>query len=134
MVAPGFLQSPRVREWLNGIEPAWTLLQFDSFNALQKAPSRDGGAIRLTANTSDADLVASAVASNALRFLQKASDSGGLKLTTSGNLSRAVVAEMREALEWPGYNRDEEFQFHRVINEPDFLPLHFVRVLCQAAG
>jgi hypothetical protein len=33
MVAPGFLQTPRVREWLNGIEPDWTLLDFDSFNA-----------------------------------------------------------------------------------------------------
>ena len=134
MVAPDFLQSPRVREWLNGIEPAWTLLEFDSFNALRREPSRDGSAIRLTANISDADLVASAVASNALRLLQKAGHSGGLKLTASGNLSRAVVAEMRDALEWPGYNKDEEFRFHRVINEPDFLPLHFVRILCQGAG
>jgi len=88
----------------------------------------------LAANISDADLVASAVASNALRLLQKAGDSGGLKLTASGNLSRAVVAEMRDALEWPGYDKDEEFRFNLVINEPDFLPLHFVRVLCQGAG
>jgi hypothetical protein len=41
MVAPGFLQTPRVREWLNGIEPDWTLLDFDSFNALRHEPSRD---------------------------------------------------------------------------------------------
>jgi hypothetical protein len=67
MVAPDFLQSPRVREWLNGIEPAWTLLEFDSFNGLGREPSRDGSAMRLTANISDADLAASAVASNALR-------------------------------------------------------------------
>jgi hypothetical protein len=134
MVAPDFLQSLRVREWLNGIEPAWTLLEFDSFNALRREPSRDGSAIRLTANMSDTDLAASAVASNALRFLQAAGDSGGLKLTASGNLSRAVVAEMRDALEWPGYDKDEEFRFNRVINESDFLPLHFVRVLCQGAG
>jgi hypothetical protein len=134
MVAPGFLQTPQVREWLNGIEPAWTLLEFDSFNALRRAPSRDERAIRLAANISGADLAASAVASNALRLLQRAGDSGGLKLTASGNVSRAVVTEMRDALEWPGYDKDEEFQFNRVINDPDFLPLHFVRVLCQGAG
>jgi hypothetical protein len=28
MVAEDFLQDPRVREWLDGIEPAWTLLTF----------------------------------------------------------------------------------------------------------
>ena len=134
MVALGLLQTPQVREWLNGIEPAWTLLEFGSFNALRREPSRDGSAIRLAANISDADLAASAVASNALRLLQKAGDSGGLKLTASGNLSRAVVAEIRDALEWPGYHRDEEFQFNLVINEPDFLPLHFVRILCQGVG
>jgi hypothetical protein len=134
MVAPGFLQTPQVQEWLNGIEPAWTLLEFGSFNALRHTPSRDKRAIRLGANISGADLAASAVASNALRLLQKAGDSGGLKLTASGNLSRAVVTEMRDTLEWPGYDKDEEFQFNRVINEPDFLPLYFVRVLCQGAG
>jgi hypothetical protein len=36
-------------------------------------------------------------------------------------------------MEWPGYDKDELFGFHKVINEPDFLPLHFVRVLTQAA-
>ncbi len=52
MVAPGFLQTPRVREWLNGIEPAWTLLDFDSFNALRHEPSRDKRAIRLSSRLS----------------------------------------------------------------------------------
>jgi len=27
MVAPGFLESPEVRRWLNGVEPAWTMLE-----------------------------------------------------------------------------------------------------------
>ena len=30
-----------------------------------------------------------------------------------------------------GLDKAELFQFHKVINEPDFLPLHFVRVLLQ---
>jgi hypothetical protein len=36
-------------------------------------------------------------------------------------------------MEWPGYDKDELFGLHKVINEPDFLPLHFIRVLTQAA-
>ena len=31
MVAPGMLQNPSVRNWLGGVEPAWTLLHIDSF-------------------------------------------------------------------------------------------------------
>lgn len=35
MVAPGFLQTPEVQKWLNGAEPAWMLLDFESFNTLR---------------------------------------------------------------------------------------------------
>jgi hypothetical protein len=134
MVAPGFLQTPRVREWLNGIEPAWTLLDFDSFNALRHEPSRDKRAIRLAVNTSATDIAASPVASNTLTLLHLAEQAVGLKLTATGNLSRAIVAEMCDSFKWPDYDKTEAFVLHRVINEPDFLPLHFVRLLCGAAG
>ena len=30
MVAEDFLRDPQVREWLDGVEPAWTLLTFES--------------------------------------------------------------------------------------------------------
>jgi hypothetical protein len=133
MVAPGFLQTPQVREWLNGVEPAWTLLEFDSFNALRDEPSGDGSAIRLAGDTSDGDIAASAVTTSTLTLLQRAKELDGLKLTATGNLSRAIVAEMSDALKWPGYDKTEEFRLNRVINEPDFLPLHFVRVLCEGA-
>jgi hypothetical protein len=39
MVSPRFPENFEVRRWLNGIEPAWTLLDFDSFNALHDEPS-----------------------------------------------------------------------------------------------
>src|SRR5205085_12291121 len=90
MVAPGFLLTPQVRGWLDGIEPAWTLLEFGSFNALRDEPSQEGSAIRLAGNISDADIAAFAVASNALKLLQIAADSGGLKLTATDNLSRQL--------------------------------------------
>jgi hypothetical protein len=131
VVAPGFLQNPEVRRWLNGVEPAWTMLEFDSFNALHDEPSASNQAIRLESNLPLTDLSVSAVTRNALLLLRLSIETGGLKLTATGNLSRAVVAEMIEVVEWPGIDKDELFRFHKVINEADFLPVHFVRVLLE---
>ncbi len=128
---PGFLHNPEVRRWLGGVEPAWTVLEFDSHNALHEEPSADNQAIRLEPSLTEQDLAGSAVTRTARILLQRAVDAGGLKLTATGNLSRAVVAEMIELVEWPGLDRDEVYRLNKVINEPDFLPVHFVRVLLE---
>jgi hypothetical protein len=131
VVAPGFLANTEVRRWLNGVEPTWTMLDFDSFSALHDEPSSSNEAIRLEPNLTEIDLSESAVARTARILLQRAIETDGLKLTATGNLSRTVVAEMVAVIEWPGLDKNELFQFHKVINEPDFLPLHFVRVLVE---
>jgi hypothetical protein len=131
VVAPGFLTNPEVRQYLNGVEPAWTMLEFDSFNSLRREPSVANKAIRLDPDLAETDLVGSAVTQVARMLIRCANDPGGLKLTVTGNLSRAVVAEMVEAIEWPDLDKNELLRFHKVVNEPDFLPLHFVRILLQ---
>ena len=45
VVAPAFLNSAEIRKWLNGVEPAWTMLTSDSFHALQHEPSLTNSAI-----------------------------------------------------------------------------------------
>jgi hypothetical protein len=40
---------------------------------------------------------------------------------------------MYKLIEWPDYEQAEAFRFNKVINEPDFMPLHVVRILAQAA-
>jgi hypothetical protein len=57
MVARDFLQDPQVRKWLDGMEPAWTLLTFDSLRALRQKPSVSQNAIRI-ANDLNADDIA----------------------------------------------------------------------------
>jgi hypothetical protein len=133
MVGPGFLENPEVRRWLNGVEPAWTMLEFNSLNALRHEPSGSNHAIRLEANLADAEISGSAVTANALSLLRRAAKAGGLKLTATGNLSRAVVEEMFGIIEAPGYDKTELLRVQKVINEPDVLPLHFVRMLTQTA-
>jgi hypothetical protein len=133
VVAPGFLQNPEVRRWLNGVEPAWTMLEFNSLNALRHEPSTSNHAIRLEPDLANAEISGSAVTANALLLLQRANEIGGLKLTATGNLSRAVVEEMFGIIQAPDYDKNELLRFQKVINEPDFLPLHFVRMLTQTA-
>jgi len=40
---------------------------------------------------------------------------------------------MRKVIEWPHYDQADAFRFNKVINESDFMPLHVVRLLAQAA-
>jgi hypothetical protein len=50
MVAADFLQDPRVQGWLDGVEPAWTLLTFESLRALRHEPSA-ASSLRSTRST-----------------------------------------------------------------------------------
>jgi hypothetical protein len=104
MTKPGFLDNPRVRHWLSDVEPAWTALTYESFSALQHEPSATNTALRLASDLTVNELNASAVARNALHPLRHAAR-GGLKLTTTGNLARAVVAEMIDLLTGPTSTR-----------------------------
>jgi len=133
MVAADYLRDTQVRQWLDGVEPAWTLLTFDSLRALRQEPSAVQTAIRIANDLSGDEITGSAVARNTLILLRKATERGGLPVTATGNLSRAVVAEMCKLFEWPDYDQAAVLQFNKVINEPDFLPLHVVRTLAQAA-
>ena len=133
MVGEDFLQDPQIRDWLDGVEPAWTLLTFESLRALRHEPSAVQTAIRIANDVSVGETAASPVARNTLILLRQAIECGGLPLTATGNLSRAVVAEMCKLIEWPNYDQADAFRFNKVINEPDFLPLYVVRQLAQAA-
>ena len=58
MVAADFLRDPRVQGWLDGVEPAWTLLTFESLLALRQEPSAVQSAIQI-ANDLSVDEIAS---------------------------------------------------------------------------
>ena len=134
MIAPAFLQNQDIQRWLNGVVPIWTLLDFESFMALQRAPSKVNHALRLANDLTAAEVAGSAAARNAIILLRRAVDGDGLKLTATGNLSRSVVDELCQVFEWPNYDKDEAFRIHKVVNEPDFMPLYFVRGIAQMAG
>jgi len=66
--------------------------------------------------------------------LMQLGEADGLKLTATGNLARSVVEEMRQSFEWPGHDKASAFALHKVVNEPDFMPLFFIRTTMQKAG
>jgi hypothetical protein len=105
------------------VEPAWTLLTFESLRALRQEPSAVQTTIRIANDLSANEIAGSAVTRNTLILLRQATERGPLPVTTTGNLSRAVVAEMRGLIEWPHYDQADAFRLNKVINEPDFLPL-----------
>jgi hypothetical protein len=92
MVAEDFVQDPQMRKWLDGVEPAWTLLTFDSLRALRQEPSALQTAIRIANDLNADEIAGSAVARNTFILLRQAIERGGLPLTATGNLSRAVGA------------------------------------------
>jgi hypothetical protein len=58
MVAEDFLQDLRVRKWLDGVEPAWALLTFDSLRALRQQRSISEGPIKFATNLTADDIQA----------------------------------------------------------------------------
>ena len=92
MVAADFLHDPQIRGWLDGVEPAWTLLTFESLLALRHEPSAVQSAIQIANDLSVGEIAGSPVARNTLILLGRAIERVGLPLTATGNLSRATVA------------------------------------------
>ena len=72
MAATDFLHDPQVRKWLDGIEPAWTLLTFDSLRALRQEPSAGQAAIRIANDLSGDEISGSALARNTFILLRQA--------------------------------------------------------------
>ena len=76
MVAEDFLQDPQIRGWLDGLEPAWTSLTFESLRALRREPSATQTAIRVANDLSVGEIAGSAVARNTLILLRQSIERG----------------------------------------------------------
>jgi len=126
------LEIPDAKAWLGGIEPAWALLDQDSFVALHRPPMAPGSAIHLARDLSPDEIGQSAVASRMAILLRGAKEAPGLKLTATGNLSRGVVADMLDRFAWPDFDKEKAFRFNKVVNEHDFFPLLFIRQIAEA--
>ena len=120
--------------WLDGVEPAWTVLEPARWEALMREPSAEKGAIRLASDLTNAELKRSAIVRNALVLLRAAARGAGLELTARGYLTRAKVAALREAMDWPGCAFEERRRVGKLLGEAQIGELRVVRALLEEAG
>ena len=76
------------RKWLDGVEPAWTVLEAERIDALLGEPPFEDGAIRLAIDLTDDEIACSPMVQNALVLVRAAGEADGLELTARGNLNR----------------------------------------------
>jgi hypothetical protein len=128
-VKPDLFNSQGLIAWLEGVDPIWACLEFDSFCRLQSAPDAPDAAITLACDLTAADLAACPIASAALLMIEAAEAPGGLKLTANGNLRRAAVASLARPSDWPSSDLDRILSSGKRRNEEDVWPLRFLRIL-----
>lgn len=125
------LQKESVKKWLNGVEPVWPLLGLANIRTLLLPYPFTNGEVKIHEDKINDDIRNSKAMSGVSLFLKRLSESSGVKLTTTGNLNRKFVTEMVDELNWEGYTSEEVYRFSKVINEPDFPPLHYIHILTK---
>ena len=99
-----------------------------------REPSAENGALRLTGDLTNAELDRSAIVRNAVVLLGAAAQGSGLELTARGYLTRANVAALREAMNWPGCAFEERRRAGKRLSEVHVGELQLVRALLEDAG
>ena len=94
-----FLLDSHVQAWLDGLEPAWTLLTFESLQALRHEPAATRTAIRIANDLSCDEIAGSPIARNTLILLRAAIAHGGLPLT--GGMVNCAAWRVHWPAHWP---------------------------------
>ena len=114
-------------EELGGISPAQA-------QALIEEGLDGDGLLRIAEDLSPDELETSDFLHNARLFLGRLEETRGVKATTAGNLTRAFVAEMLEAMRLPAGYLNDIHRMNKVVNEEDAWVLHVLRVNLEIAG
>jgi len=127
MVKPGFLKNDNLIAWLGGIEPMWSHLEFESYCRLQRRPGEEDPAMQLATNLTEAEAQLSPLVAALLALLCMAREKGGVKLTTGGGLTRAVITPIAEICDGPAYDLALIRSVTKVLNEADVWPAELLR-------
>ena len=127
MVKPGFLKNDNVVEWLGGIEPIWTHLEFESYCRLQRRPDEDDPAMQLAIDLTETEVQSSPIVVAMLALLRMAGEKGGAKLTTGGLLTRAVITPIAEICDGHAYDLALIRSVTKALNEADVWPAELCR-------
>jgi hypothetical protein len=121
----GYNQTPL--EGLGGISPAQA-------QALIEEGLEGEGILRIAEDLSAEEVSSPDFLANARLLLTRLGETGGTKATAAGNLTRAFVGKMLEAMRLPPGYLAETHRMNKVVNEDDVWPLHVLRVNLEVAG
>ena len=125
---------PVYRQWLDGVEPAWTVLEAERVDALLAEPPFEDGAISLAIDLTDDEIACSSMLQNALVLVRAAKEADGLELTARGNLTLETVEAMRSAMDWPGLLFEDKWRAGKRLREGHVEELRLVRELAVMNG
>jgi hypothetical protein len=134
MTAEALILDDRVRNWIGDARPLWTLLDPNTLGRFLNVRTLEDNPTRINANLILSDLEGSRVLNHARLVLLALEEEGGAKLTATGNISRKFVARMVEEFRWPDHEKEVIYSLNKVVNEEDFLPLHYLHVVMKEAG
>lgn len=134
MLETSSVPTEQVKQWLGDIKPLWPLL--GEVNIMKLLVSFPFSIERVVINKNELfEEISDSLGMKAVKLiLSEAMTAPGIKLTVKDNLNRSFVVKAIDQLEWPRYRPSEIFEFCKVVNERDFLPLHFFHVVLKAAG
>ena len=92
-----------------------------------------GGTVQINTDIPLVDLEKAAFFREARMFLKALLDAGGVRATTRKNLPRRFVADVLPLM-CDDQALEEIYKYNKVVNEQDVPPLHYARVVAQAAG
>lgn len=135
VMRPWVCEVPReYREWLGGVEPAWTVLEPGLSEKLVGEPPSEGEALHLAVDLTADELAESVLVQNALVLLAAVAKGDGLTLTARKNLTRSSVATIRDAMVWPGCGFEETWRAGKVLSEDHVQELRLLRALVEMDG
>jgi len=127
--------SLRIREKVREVLSPMIRISQDQIMVLIDADwLKPDGAVRLNGDLSLTDLQGSLILNHARLVLSHMEAEKGVKLTSTGNFNRKFVEWMVQEFDWPGYEPGAVWRLNKILNEPDFLPLHFIRVALDVSG
>jgi hypothetical protein len=92
------------------------------------------GVLRLSEDLALADIEGVPFFYTSRLLLTAIHEMGGARLTTAGNLQRALVREMLERGHWHDDWVKDLLSTNKVINEEDVFELHVAKIVCRLAG
>src|SRR5262245_9975014 len=104
-------QRRKLHAWLGDVEPAWSLLGPQTIAALCSQPPQLDRVVTIETDLAVDEVAGAPGVAATASLLGYVRDAGGLKLTASGYLTRAAIAEIAAGPDWAAFDIARMFEW-----------------------